>query len=60
MTLKKSINEQIAIMDFVKIKSIYYSKVIVKIRKCQATYWEKIFPNNIPDKGLAFHLYKEL
>lgn len=47
-------------MNFVKIKNIYYSKVIVKIRKCQATYWEKIFPNNIADKGLVFHLDKEL
>ena len=31
-----------------------------KRMKIQAMNWEKIFTNNISDKGLAFRIYKEL
>ena len=46
--------------DFIKIKSFCTAKEIVDKTKKQPTKWEKIFANDISDKGLASMTYKEL
>ena len=43
-----------------KIKSFCTAKEIVNKTKRQPTKWEKIFANDIPDKGLVSKIYKEL
>ena len=42
--------------DFIKIKSF----CTVNKTKRQPTEWEKIFANDLPDKGLVFKISKEL
>ena len=46
--------------DFIKIKSFCTVKEINKKTKRQPTEWEKVFANDISDKGLVFKTYKEL
>ena len=46
--------------DFIKIKSFYTAKEMVNKTKRQPTEWEKIFANDIMDKGLVSKSYKEL
>ena len=46
--------------DFIKIKSFCTAKETVNKTKRQPTKWEKIFANDIPDKGLVSKIYKEL
>ena len=46
--------------DYIKIKSFGTAKEIVNKRKRPTTEWEKIFANNISDKGSMSKLYKEL
>ena len=43
-----------------KIKSFCTSKERVNNTKRQPTEWEKIFANDISDKGLVSKIYKEL
>ena len=47
-------------MFFTKMKNICSVKDPVKRVKRQATYYEKILPNHLSDKGLIIKIYKEL
>ena len=42
-----------------KIKSFYMAKETVNKTKRQPMEWEKIFTNDITDKGLTSKIYKE-
>ena len=44
----------------IKIKSFCTVKETISKTKRQLTEWEKIFVNNISDKGLVSKIYKEL
>ena len=46
--------------DLIKIKSFFTAKETVNKPKVQPTEWEKIFANDISDKGLVSKIYKEL
>ena len=46
--------------DFIKIKSFCTLKEPVNKTKRQPTEWEKIFANDVSDKGLVSKIYKEL
>ena len=46
--------------DFIKIKSFCTAKETVNKTKKQPTEWEKIFANDISDKGQVSKIYKEL
>ena len=45
--------------DLIKIKSFCPVKETITKSKRQPTEWEKIFANNISDKGLVSKIYKE-
>ena len=44
--------------DIIKIKSVCMVKETISKTKRQPTEWEKIFANNISDKGLVSKVYK--
>ena len=46
--------------DLMKIKSFCTAKEAINKTKRQPTEWEKIFADDISDKGLVSKLYKEL
>ena len=46
--------------EFIKIKSFCTAKETVNKAKRQPTEWEKIFTNDLSDKGLVSKIYKEL
>ena len=46
--------------DLIKIKSFYTAKETISKTKRQLTEREKIFANDISDKGLVSKIYKEL
>ena len=46
--------------DLMKIKSFCTVKETIGQTKRQPTEWEKIFANDISDKGLIYKIYKEL
>ena len=46
--------------DFIKIKSFCTAMETVNKTKRQLTEWEKIFANDVPDKGLVSKIYKEV
>ena len=46
--------------DLIKIKSCCTAEETINKTKRQPTEWEKIFANDISDKGLASKIYKEL
>ena len=46
--------------DLIKIKSFCTAKETISKTKRQPTEWEKIFANDISDKGLVSNIYKEL
>ena len=46
--------------DFIKIRSFCTVKDTVNKTKRQPTEWEKIFANDVSDKGLVSKIYKEL
>ena len=50
----------ITILDFIKIKSFCTAKETINKTKTQPTEWEKIFANDVSDKGLVSKIYKEL
>ena len=45
--------------DLIKIKSFCTAKETINKTKRQPTEWEKIFENDISDKGLVSKIYKE-
>ena len=46
--------------DLIKIKSLCTVKETISKTRRQPTEWEKIFANNISDKGLVSKIYTEL
>ena len=46
--------------DLIKIKSFCKAKETISKTKRQPTEWEKIFANDISDKGLVSKIYKDL
>ena len=46
--------------DIIKIKSFCIAKETISKTKRQPMEWEKIFANDIPDKGVGSKSYKEL
>ena len=46
--------------DLIKIKTFCTVKETISKTKRQPTEWEKIFANDISDKGLVSKIYKEL
>ena len=46
--------------DLMKIKSFYTPKETINKTKRQPMDWEKIFANDISDKGLVSKIYKKL
>ena len=46
--------------DLIKIKSFCTAKETISKTKKQLTEWEKIFANDISDKGLVSQIYKKL
>ena len=46
--------------DYINLKSFCKGKEIVNKAKGPPTEWEKIFANNISDKGLKYKIYREL
>ena len=46
--------------DLIKIKTFCTAKETISKIKRQSTEWEKIFANNITDKGLVSKIYKAL
>ena len=46
--------------DLIKIKSFCTAKETISKTKRQPTEWEKIFANDISDKGLVSKIYREL
>ena len=53
-------NAKINSLGFNKIKSLFITKEIINKTKRQPMEWEKIFANDISDKGLISKIYKEL
>ena len=56
----KEIKAKMNYWDLIKIKSFCTAKETVNKTKRQPTEWEKIFANDILDKGLVSKIYKEL
>ena len=46
--------------DYIKLKSFCTVKETINKKKRSPTEWEKIFANNISDKGLISKMFKEL
>ena len=46
--------------DYIKLKSFCTVKETINKKKRSPTEWEKIFANNISDKGLISKMLKEL
>ena len=46
--------------DLIKLTSFYTAKEIINKMKRQPTGWEKIFANEVIDKGLVSKIYKQL
>ena len=56
----KEIRAKINKWDLIKLKSFYTAKETVNKTKRQLTEWEKIFANDMTDKGLIFNIYKQM
>ena len=56
MEIKTKINK----WDLLKLKSFCTAKETINKMKRQSTNWEKIFANDVTDKGLASKIYKQL
>ena len=46
-------------MNLIKLKSVYIAKEIINKMKRKPTEWEKIFANEVTDKGLTSKIYKQ-
>ena len=47
-------------LNLIKLQSFCTAKEIIDKMKRQPTEWEKMFPNDITDKGLISKIYKKL
>ena len=47
-------------MDLTKLKILCIAKETINKMKRQPTEWEKIFANNVIDKGLIPNVYKQV
>ena len=56
MKIKTKINK----WNLTKLKSFCIAKEIINRMKRQSTEWEKIFANDVTDKGLVSKIYKQL
>ena len=56
MEIKAKINK----WDLLKFKSFCIAKETINKTKRQPTDWEKIFANDVTDKGLVSKIYKQL
>ena len=56
MEIKTKINK----WDQIKLKSFCTAKETINKMKRQPTEWEKIFANNVTDKGLISKIYQQL
>ena len=56
MKIKTKINK----WDLIKLKSFCTAKETINKTKRQPTEWEKIFANEMTDKGLISKIYKQL
>ena len=56
----KELKAKMNYWDFMKIKSFYITKETINKTKGQLMEWEKIFANDISDKGLVSKIYKDL
>ena len=56
----REIKAKINKWDYIKLKSFFTVKETLNKTKRQPTEWEKIFANDISDKGLVSKTYKEL
>ena len=56
MEIKAKINR----WDLVKLKSFCTAKETINKMKRQYTDWEKMFANDVTDKGLVSKIYKQL
>ena len=56
MEIKAKVNK----WDLIKLKSFCTTKETINKRKRQPTKWEKIFANDINDKGLISNVFKQL
>ena len=56
MDIKANINK----WDLLKFKSFCKAKETINKTKRQPTDWEKIFANDVTDKGLVSKIYKQL
>ena len=61
MTLNaQATKAKISKQDYIKLESVRTAKETINRVKRQPMQWEKIFANQICDKGLISKLYKEL
>ena len=56
----KEVEAKIHKWDLIKLKSFGTAKEIFDKMKRQPTEWEKIFANDVTDKGLISKIYKQL
>ena len=56
MAIKTKINKK----GLIKLKRFYTAKETINKKKRQPTEWEKIFANEVTDKGLISKIYKHL
>ena len=56
----KEIKEKIYKWDLIKLKSFCTAKETINKTKRQHTEWEKIFANDVTDKGLISKIYEQL
>ena len=56
MEIKTEINK----WDLIKLKSFCTAKETINDTKRQSTEWDKIFANDVIDKGLVSKIYKQL
>ena len=55
MEIKTKVNK----WNLIKLQSFYTAKETISKVKRQPSEWEKIIPNETPDKGLIFKIYKQ-
>ena len=51
-------NKKINKWNLIKLTNFCTAKEIINKMKRKPTEWEKIFANNVPDKGLTSKIYK--